>query len=187
MKSEKEIWWVKERVKGDEEREREASYNNEERGREGNWESGKEGGKLRGWEGGRKIERVRRREENWEGGKSRERERGWKIEIGREELRVGEVNINSNLCGERGSGCEQSEGWSLSMIWCNSCRNYQLSTSRNCTWFHREFLVLCWVVALYCVFLYCDVCSFILLWGHDDLTHYRMTESWNSYDIPMPK
>ena len=42
----------------------------------------------------------------------RERERGRKIEREgeREELRVGEVNINSNLCGERGRGCEQSEG-----------------------------------------------------------------------------
>ena len=41
---------------------------------------------MREWERGRKIERKRGRE----GG--------------------GEVNTNTNLCGERGRGCEQSEG-----------------------------------------------------------------------------
>ena len=60
--------------------------------------AGKEGGKLSEWEGERKVERER------EGGRKFEREGE------REELRVGEVNINSNLCEERGSGCEQSEG-----------------------------------------------------------------------------
>ena len=47
---------MKERLKGDEQREREASYSHEEREREG--------GKLREWERGREIERVGKREGN---------------------------------------------------------------------------------------------------------------------------